>query len=219
MKRSTKKQRVSKAWHRIPENWRVITVIMLVFVSLIVAFNLLGFLLIKGVGSAIFPDLIPIQEELAKQFPDHDVGFNDMTFSGPNGSSNGKTRELTITIIGDRYVSRAETAQVQSIVCTQLGTKAEHYNRIVLQSTLEKRFLLFYSRVSKTKELDCKPNEPPTDGGWTAPVAQPENLQSPESDKGSQDNTDNPPDINEPIPGDADLTCCQLQQHSSPDSP
>lgn len=105
-----------------------------------------------------FPEATAIQKQLEGQLPDKKVSVGDQTFYSTGTGGNDTKRLLSITIVGKEYVTKSEVNAVRPELCNQLKSKHGIYDRIVLQSSVEQRYLgVFFTRQSVTGLLGCDP--------------------------------------------------------------
>lgn len=120
-------------------------------------FLVLNFLIVPHVihwFSAKFPDVIGLQASLESKYPEKNFGVSDQTFYG-SGAQNGKEHILTVSVIGKSFPDASEKANIERDICSALGQHALNYNKIVLQSVIEHRFLIFYYRHGQSDTFNC----------------------------------------------------------------
>lgn len=140
--------------------WRAVIVIIVMFA---VPYATYKYVIAPWIGAWIagkLPEVHSLQPAMEAKFPDKEVRVFDLTHY--SSEPDGKQRVLAIAIVGKGFISQEQAAAVRTVVCSKLGDNKNKYDAIVLQSTIEKRFLVFFSHKHKAGKIDCDaPTEVP----------------------------------------------------------
>ena len=139
---------------RLTKTWRIIVIVA----AIVLAFYLIVYLIFLPRFTvwlrSKYPEAFAVQQTLETHFPQKKIGVNDQTFYIEAGQ-HSKEHILIVSVAGKSYLSPGEEASAKSDTCSALGSNAEKYNRIILQNTVEHRFLVFYSRQYQTESFNC----------------------------------------------------------------
>jgi len=101
-----------------------------------------------------YPVAFAVQKTLETKYPQKHVEVADQTYFGA-ASQHSNGHVLIVRVVGNSYLKSNEKDDVKDTICSELGKYDQRYISVVLESVVEHRFLIFFSREGQPETFVC----------------------------------------------------------------